>query len=147
MVEVESSLLQVRGLSKIFGGVRALDGFDMDLQSGELVGLIGPNGSGKTTAFNLLTGVLKPTAGRIMFRGQDVSVYDSRGLVADAITRAGSSDPKAGTEALASTSDYADAVTGAIAYVGGSRVPSKPVAIMQVVDGAVSLLTTVTPKP
>ncbi|MGV8989485.1 MAG: ABC transporter substrate-binding protein [Cypionkella sp.] len=72
--------------------------------------------------------------------------YDAMGLVADAITRAGSSDPKAVTEALAATTDYADAVTGAIAYVGGSRVPSKPVAIMQVVDGTVSLLTTVTPK-
>ncbi len=72
--------------------------------------------------------------------------YDAMGLVADAITRAGSADPKAVTAALAATTDYADAVTGAIAYVGGSRVPSKPVAVMHVVDGAVSLLTTVTPK-
>jgi branched-chain amino acid transport system substrate-binding protein len=72
--------------------------------------------------------------------------YDAMGLVADAITRAGSADPKAVTEALAATGGYADAVTGAIAYVGGSRVPSKPVAIMHVVDGAVSLEATVTPK-
>ncbi len=71
--------------------------------------------------------------------------YDAMGLVADAITRAGSSDPADVTAALAATSGYADAVTGAIAYVGGSRVPSKPVAIMHVVDGAVSLETTVTP--
>ena len=68
------------------------------------------------------------------------------GLVADAITRAGSSDPKAVSEALAATTNYADAVTGAIAYVGGSRVPSKPVAIMQVEAGKVALKTTVTPK-
>ncbi len=72
--------------------------------------------------------------------------YDAMGLVADAITRAGSSDPKAVTEALAATTNYADAVTGAIAYVGGSRVPSKPVAIMQVEAGKVALKTTVTPK-
>jgi len=72
--------------------------------------------------------------------------YDAMGLVADAITRAGSADPKAVTKALAETSNYADAVTGAIAYVNGSRVPSKPVAIMHVVDGKVSLDTTVTPK-
>lgn len=72
--------------------------------------------------------------------------YDAMGLVADAITRAGSSDPKAVTEALAATSGYADAVTGAIAYVNGSRVPSKPVAVMHVVDGKVSLEATVTPK-
>ncbi len=73
MVVAVVPLLEVRGLSKSFGGVRALDGFEMDLKPGELVGLIGPNGSGKTTAFNLLTGVLKPTSGRILFRGQDVS--------------------------------------------------------------------------
>ncbi len=72
--------------------------------------------------------------------------YDAMGLVADAISRAGSSDPAKVTEALASTSGYEDAVTGTIAYVDGSRVPSKPVAIMHVVDGAVSLDTTVTPS-
>ncbi|HUU97183.1 MAG TPA: ABC transporter substrate-binding protein [Phycisphaerae bacterium] len=71
--------------------------------------------------------------------------YDAMGLVADAITRAGSSDPADVTAALAATSGYANAVTGTIAYVDGSRVPSKPVAIMHVVDGAVSLETTVTP--
>ena len=72
--------------------------------------------------------------------------YDAMGLVADAITRAGSSDPKAVSTALAATTGYADAVTGAIAYVGDSRVPSKPVAIMQLEAGKVSLKTTLTPK-
>jgi branched-chain amino acid transport system ATP-binding protein len=66
-------LLEVVGLSKSFGGVRALEQFDLTLAPGELVGLIGPNGSGKTTAFNLLTGVLKPSGGHIRFRGQDVT--------------------------------------------------------------------------
>jgi branched-chain amino acid transport system ATP-binding protein len=66
-------LLVVEGLSKNFGGVRALEGLDLDVAAGELVGLIGPNGSGKTTAFNLLTGVLKPSGGRIRFRGRDVT--------------------------------------------------------------------------
>lgn len=66
-------LLTVAGLSKSFGGVRALDGFGFSLGEGELVGLIGPNGSGKTTAFNLLTGVLKPTSGSIRFRGHEVA--------------------------------------------------------------------------
>jgi len=72
--------------------------------------------------------------------------YDAMGLVADAIKRAGSADPKAVTKALAATSGYADAVTGAIAYVNGSRVPSKPVAVMHVVDGVMSLDSTVTPQ-
>jgi len=66
-------LLTVGGLTKTFGGVRALDGFGFSINEGELVGLIGPNGSGKTTAFNLLTGVLKPTSGNIRFRGKDVA--------------------------------------------------------------------------
>ena len=70
--------------------------------------------------------------------------YDALGLVADAITRAGSSDPAAVTAALAETSDY-EAVTGKIAYLDGSRVPSKPVAIMNVEGGQMSFLTTVTP--
>jgi branched-chain amino acid transport system substrate-binding protein len=72
--------------------------------------------------------------------------YDTIGLVADAITRAGSADPKDVTKALAATSGYTDAVTGAIAYPQGSRVPNKPVAVMKVVDGTVSLETTVTPN-
>jgi branched-chain amino acid transport system ATP-binding protein len=73
MDETPGPLLKAEGLAKSFGGVRALDGVDLELREGELAGLIGPNGSGKTTAFNLLTGVLKPSAGRIVFRGEDVT--------------------------------------------------------------------------
>ena len=71
--------------------------------------------------------------------------YDALGLVADAITRANSTDPAAVQKALAETNGY-DAVTGKIAYPAGSRVPSKPVAIMHVQKGEVKLETTVTPK-
>lgn len=73
MMVSATSLLTVTALSKSFGGVHALDEFGFSLDTGELVGLIGPNGSGKTTAFNLLTGILKPTAGKIVFRGHDVT--------------------------------------------------------------------------
>lgn len=66
-------LLKVDRLSKKFGGVQALDGVDFVLSPRELVGLIGPNGSGKTTAFNIVTGVLKPTSGQISFNGRDVT--------------------------------------------------------------------------
>jgi branched-chain amino acid transport system ATP-binding protein len=67
-----TAILAVNDLRKSFGGVRALDGVSFELREGELVGLIGPNGSGKTTAFNLITGVSRPTGGTIAFRGERV---------------------------------------------------------------------------
>ncbi len=66
-------ILKVEGLTKDFGGLRALSNYTLSLREGELVGLIGPNGAGKTTVFNLLTGVLKPTSGRIRFKGIDIT--------------------------------------------------------------------------
>jgi branched-chain amino acid transport system ATP-binding protein len=57
-------LLNVSGLYKNFGGVRAINDLSFDLEQGELLGLIGPNGSGKTTAVNLITGFVKPTEGK-----------------------------------------------------------------------------------
>lgn len=67
------SQLQVRNLSKRFGGVHALSDLDFSVESGDLVGLIGPNGAGKTTAFNVLTGVMPPSAGEIRFEGIDIT--------------------------------------------------------------------------
>jgi branched-chain amino acid transport system ATP-binding protein len=72
-VMAEPVLLAVEALAKSFSGVRALDGVSFSMATGELVGLIGPNGSGKTTAFNLISGVLKPSGGRILFAGKDVT--------------------------------------------------------------------------
>ena len=66
------SILQVEGLSKSFGGLKAVYGVGFDVEQGEILGLIGPNGSGKTTTLNLLTGFLKPDSGTIMFKGQDL---------------------------------------------------------------------------
>ena len=53
-------LLKTDGVSKVFGGLKAVSNFDIEINEGELIGLIGPNGAGKTTAFNLLTGVYQP---------------------------------------------------------------------------------------
>ena len=66
-------LLQLEGVSKAFGGVRAVNEVTFEVQDGELIGVMGPNGSGKTTLFNLIAGGLAPDSGRIRFRGADVS--------------------------------------------------------------------------
>jgi branched-chain amino acid transport system ATP-binding protein len=68
----KAALLQVRGLTKRFGGVTAVNAVDLDVGPGEIVGLIGPNGAGKTTLFNMVTGFLKPTAGTVAFQGSDI---------------------------------------------------------------------------
>jgi branched-chain amino acid transport system ATP-binding protein len=66
-------LLSVRGLTKRFGGLLAVDGFSLDLRPGQIVGLIGPNGAGKTTVFNLITGMDRPDAGQVIFEGRDIT--------------------------------------------------------------------------
>jgi branched-chain amino acid transport system ATP-binding protein len=66
------TLLQVRGLGKSFGGVRAVDGIDFDLAAGELLALIGPNGAGKSTTFNMVNGQLRPDAGSIQLEGREL---------------------------------------------------------------------------
>ena len=63
-------VLEVRSLSKNFGGLRALNDVDLDIAENEIVALIGPNGAGKTTAFNCITGVYEPTNGKVDFLGQ-----------------------------------------------------------------------------
>jgi branched-chain amino acid transport system ATP-binding protein/urea transport system ATP-binding protein len=80
----EAVLLETRGLEKRFGGVRAVAGVDFSLRRGELRCLIGPNGAGKSTFFKLITGQLRPTAGRITFEGREIDR-----LSAHAIARLG----------------------------------------------------------
>lgn len=72
-VEDAALVLDVKGLGKRFGGLMALEGIDLAVRHGSIHGLIGPNGSGKTTFVNLLTGFYKPTTGTIMFEGHDVT--------------------------------------------------------------------------
>lgn len=67
------SYLKVDGLSKSFGGLKAVHDVGFEVKQGEILGLIGPNGSGKTTTLNLLTGFLKPDSGIVMFKGQNVA--------------------------------------------------------------------------
>ncbi|MDE7013902.1 MAG: ABC transporter ATP-binding protein [Kineothrix sp.] len=67
------SLLEVRNLTISFGGLRAVDDFNIEIKKGQLYGLIGPNGAGKTTVFNLLTGVYKPDEGIIRLEEKDIT--------------------------------------------------------------------------
>ena len=70
---VAAPVLQVLGLTKDFGGLKAVDQISFQIEEGELVGLIGPNGCGKTTTFNCISGMLSPTAGRIEVLGRDAT--------------------------------------------------------------------------
>jgi branched-chain amino acid transport system ATP-binding protein len=66
-------MLEVRGLSKSFGGLKAVDQASLDVRQGEIVGLIGPNGAGKTTLFAAIAGFHAPDAGRVTFEGKDIT--------------------------------------------------------------------------
>ena len=67
------TLLETKSLSISFGGLRAVDDFNIKIEKGDLYGLIGPNGAGKTTIFNLLTGVYKPTDGTLLLDGENIT--------------------------------------------------------------------------
>lgn len=67
------ALLEAINVGISFGGLRAVDEFNLKIEKGELYGLIGPNGAGKTTIFNMLTGIYKPTDGKIMLDGEDIT--------------------------------------------------------------------------
>jgi len=72
-MSVGSAILSVKGVTKKFGGLIALNKVTLDVHEGELLGIIGPNGAGKTTLFNVITGFLKPEEGRILYRGKDIT--------------------------------------------------------------------------
>ena len=82
-----SPLLKVSNLSKYFGGVKAVNAFSFKLMEGELLGFIGPNGSGKTTVVNLITGFVKPSGGEVIYRGQDITGWAPYKIVRLGIAR------------------------------------------------------------
>jgi branched-chain amino acid transport system ATP-binding protein len=82
-----AALLEVRSLYKNFGGVQAISDLSFELAEGELLGLIGPNGSGKTTAVNLITGFVKPTRGEVIYRGRRITGVAPYAIVGMGIAR------------------------------------------------------------
>ncbi|AYO29810.1 ABC transporter ATP-binding protein [Biomaibacter acetigenes] len=81
------SLLELKNVTKCFGGIVAVKDLSFSLNDGEIVGLIGPNGAGKTTVFNLITGVYKVTEGIILFEGKDINKCDPVSIVRGGIAR------------------------------------------------------------
>ncbi len=81
------NLLETQALTKRFGGLTAVDGLALVVAAGEVRGLIGPNGSGKSTVINLVTGVLRPTTGRVRFRGEDVTARATDALFRRGVAR------------------------------------------------------------
>jgi branched-chain amino acid transport system ATP-binding protein len=67
------AILEIRGISKAFGGLQALHGFDLQVKEKDLIGIIGPNGAGKTTVFNLITGFIRPDSGEVWFREENIT--------------------------------------------------------------------------
>lgn len=81
------ALLEVKNLGISFGGLRAVDSFNVSIEKGQLYGLIGPNGAGKTTIFNLLTGVYQPTDGSILLDGKNIVGLKSHKICQNGIAR------------------------------------------------------------
>jgi len=84
---VSAPVLALEGLSRRFGGLVALDRLDMEVGEGEIVGLIGPNGSGKTTSFNVLTGIYEASEGRAEFFGRDITNLSAQAVYEAGIAR------------------------------------------------------------
>jgi ABC-type branched-subunit amino acid transport system ATPase component len=80
-------MLSIERLTKHFGGVAALQDVDLGVSQNEILGLIGPNGSGKSTVVNLVTGVFPPTAGRVSFKGREITGWSPHRVLAEGIGR------------------------------------------------------------
>jgi ABC-type branched-subunit amino acid transport system ATPase component len=80
-------LLELRGITKTFGGLTSIDGLDLHVDPGEILSVIGPNGAGKTTLFNLVTGVYAPDAGTITFEGRSLLGLEPHEIVARGVAR------------------------------------------------------------
>lgn len=83
----EQTILSLRGLTKQFGGLTAVNGVSFEIAPRQIFGLIGPNGAGKTTIFNLITGIIPPTGGSILFCGEDITGRPPHVIAKDGIAR------------------------------------------------------------
>ncbi len=82
-----NSFFEMQNICREFGGLRAVNDFSVTLKPGELAGLIGPNGAGKTTVFNVITGLLKPTSGKILWKGEEITRLPAHLITSSGIAR------------------------------------------------------------
>jgi branched-chain amino acid transport system ATP-binding protein len=82
-----TALLEVRGLTKSFGGLAAVSDLDFDVNKGEILGIIGPNGAGKSTVFNMISGTFRPNAGSVVFQGENITSLPPHQIAKRGITR------------------------------------------------------------
>jgi branched-chain amino acid transport system ATP-binding protein len=80
-------LLELQKLTKCFGGLTAVNELDLSIEKGEIVGLIGPNGAGKTTVFNIISGVFRPTRGKVLFKDEDITALKPHSVVRKGLVR------------------------------------------------------------
>jgi len=123
-VTTDPPLLEVAGLTRRFGGLVAVNGLDLSVSRGEIVGLIGPNGAGKTTAFHLIAGFYAPSAGSVRFKGEPVV-----GLKPHAICRRGLARTFQLVQPFAGLSALENAMIGAL-----HRAPSAGAARAQAAE-------------
>ena len=113
-------MLEVRDLSKSFGGLKAVDGASLDVRRGEIVGLIGPNGAGKTTLFAAIAGFHRPDAGHVAFEGRDIT-----GLAPHKICAAGMVRTFQITQPFAAISVRENIMIGAYLHTGDRRLAER----------------------
>jgi branched-chain amino acid transport system ATP-binding protein len=106
-------LLDVRDVSRRFGGLRALDGVSFDVHAGEILALIGPNGAGKSTMLNIISGAIRPDAGAVFFKGARID-----GLPADQVNRRGLVRTFQAAEVLRSLSVVENVMAAGVARSG-----------------------------
>ena len=133
-VAVDAVVLEARGLSKSFGGVRAVSGVDLVMPRGEIRALIGPNGAGKTTLFNMLTGQIRADAGEVRFKGERLS-----GLPPYAVWRRGVSRTFQITATFATLTALENVQVARLSHLGKTYSLLEPASRLQV-DEARALL-------
>ena len=126
LVPINAVPIEAKGVTKRFGGITATDKVDIDLRPGEILGLIGPNGSGKTTLLNQLSGVLRPTEGRILRDGQDLTLLPPHRFVDAGIARTFQN-----IRLFATLSVYQNIQAAALSTQGGQKASARTHAALE----------------